>query len=274
MNAARLFVALPMLLLAASLAFGSDVESPIAWETSYAATIKTAKAGGKPILFKFYTGWCPHCVRMNKTTWMNEDIAKLSESFVAGKINADVDKVPVKRYRLSGYPTVIVAEPGGEQVLRLEGYKSAKVVAGYLKTYLKKQDEIHGAFATLRESKNDATAQLELGDFYRSVGLGKFAVKRYESVLKNGSGEQVASAAAGAGHCLAKKEEFKQALKMLEKGMSAAGDRPSADFMLAMARTHAGLGQASEAKSWFDRIVKEHGTSPEAKKARTELAAL
>ena len=109
-----------MLLGLALPALAGAGDSPIAWETSYAATIKAAADSGKPALMKFYTSWCPHCTRMEKTTWVDETVAGLAEEFVAGKINADVEKVPVKRYGLKGYPTVIVAEKGGEQVLRLE----------------------------------------------------------------------------------------------------------------------------------------------------------
>ena len=140
---AALLFALPALATAGD-AKKSDAEKeePIDWVGSYAKAIERGESEDKPIVFKFYTGWCPHCVRMDKTTWLDEGVAELCESFVSAKVNADVEKVPVKRYQLKGYPTVIIAEPGGDQVLRLEGYKNAKQVGAYLKTYLKNEDEI------------------------------------------------------------------------------------------------------------------------------------
>ena len=110
---ARTLLAASLALLVSLPATAGEGEEPISWETSYATTMKGSEESGKPSLMKFYTAWCPHCVRMDKTTWKDEKVVKLAESFVSGKINADVDKVPVKRYRLKGYPTVIVAERGG-----------------------------------------------------------------------------------------------------------------------------------------------------------------
>jgi thioredoxin-like negative regulator of GroEL len=269
---ARITPAAFILLSLALPALAEDGDSPITWETSYSATIKGAADSGKPALMKFYTAWCPHCVRMDKTTWVDDSVAKLAESFVAGKINADVDKVPVKRYQLKGYPTVIVAEKGGEQVLRLEGYKSEKAVAAYLKAYLNNQEMIDSAFDRLRVDREDPSARLDLGSFYRKAGLSKQAAAEFERAMKKATGDQLLAAAGGAGTCLVKKEQWKPALKALEKGLSA-GD-PTPEMMLAFAETYAGLGKTSDAKSWRDRLLAEHGGSEEAKLAKERLASL
>ena len=248
--------------------------STVEWQHSYSGAIKSAKKESKPLLFKFYTGWCPHCVRMDRTTWTDAKVGELAGSFIAAKVNADVEKVPVKRYGLTGYPTVVVAEPGGEEVFRLEGYKGAKAVATYLQTYLDNEDEIASAFGRLRERRNDPAALLALGRFYEKVGLRKSAVTRYEKAMKSAEGDQWLEACIGAGHCLWARKDFKAALKHVEKGLAQAGDSPPPRLLLTMGRLQAGLGRTQDARSWLGRVISEHAASPEAEEAREEIAKL
>ena len=269
---ARTLLAAVLLSALSATAFAGEGEEPIAWETSYAAVMKAAEESGKPALMKFYTGWCPHCTRMDKTTWVDEGVAELADDFVAGKINADVDKVPVKRYQLKGYPTVIVAEKGGEQVLRLEGYKDAKAVSSYLKAYLANVDDVNAVFDRLRTDRDDPAARIDLGRFYRKVGLSKQAAEEYERAMKKADGELLLAAAGGAGACWVKKEEWKEALHALEKGLKAGS--PTPEMMLALAEAHEGLGKTKDARQWRDRLLAEAAGSEEAKLAQERLGSL
>ncbi|MEM7246303.1 MAG: thioredoxin domain-containing protein [Acidobacteriota bacterium] len=251
-----------------------NVKSTVDWGTSYAGAVKSAKADDKPLLFKFYTGWCPHCVRMDNSTWKDVKVGEISKAFTAAKVNADVEKVPVKRYSLVGYPTTIVAAPGGEEVFRLEGYKDAKTVGLYLKTYLKHADDVGAAFAKLRDDRNDADAHLALARFYRTVGKTKRAIARYEKAMKNATGDAWLEACVGSGACLAKKKEYKAASKQLKKALGQAGDSPSAELMLAMGQTEQGLGRNDAARGWYQKVVSGHAGTEEAKKAEKALGSL
>lgn len=252
----------------------TDSAAAIAWETAYAAAVKKAQADERPLLLKFYTGWCPHCVRMDRTTWKDDKVAKLAESFVAAKVNADVEKVPVKRYHLTGYPTVIVAEPSGEEVLRLEGYKNAEVIAAYLQAYRGKEKEIAAAHAALRQDRRDAEAHLTLGRFYRDVGLHDRAEGAFKSALKAAEGGAWLEATTGAGECLVEKGEFKAAAKLLEPALERAGAAPPAALLLAVGRARAGLGRTEDARGAWNRVIAAHDGTPEADRARSLLAAL
>ena len=207
------------------------------WKTSYSTALKDGEAGKKPILFDFHTGWCPHCTRMDKTTWKDEKLVKLAtDSFVVAKINADVEKAPVSRYRLTGYPTVIVAEPGGDQVLRMEGYKDAAAISAALKAYLGSADKLTTAFATLRTDKKNVDALMTVGNFHASVGL------------------------------------HSQAGESFQKALKAAGDAPSAALLLALVKSEAAQGRADSANGYRDRLTKSYPGSPEANEAEKALA--
>jgi thiol-disulfide isomerase/thioredoxin len=249
-------------------------KDPIPWETSYGDACKKATESGKPLLFKFYTGWCPHCTRMDKTTWLDPGVAKLATSFVAGKVNTDVEKVPVQRYRLVGYPTVVVADPGGDEVLRLEGYKDATAVSAYLKAYLTKAPELKAAFDSLRRDPTDAAAHVKVADFYASVGLDDRAADTYARASKTAQGPVLVAAATGAGSCLVKAGKFKAALKALEPAKAAAGTAPTPALLLALGQAEAGAGNGAAAKGWLDQILSQHAGTPEAEAAKKTLATL
>lgn len=246
-------------------------DEPIAWAGSYADAVKTAEAEDRPLLFKFYSGWCPHCVRMDRTTWKDETVAELAESFVAAKVNADVEKVPVKRYSLTGYPTVILAEPGGEQVLRLAGYKNATVISAYLTAYLKHADDVHAAFERLRADRKDAAGQLALGDFYAAVGLHAQAAERYE---KAADGDEPVLAAIGAARgavALLEQDEAKAASKLLRRAENAPAEAEPA-VLLARGRLEAAQGNEPAARRAWEALVARHADSVEAEAARGLLS--
>jgi thioredoxin-like negative regulator of GroEL len=244
----------------------------IPWQTSYATATKAAQGASKPILFDFHTGWCPHCTRMDKTTWKDPAVAKLAEKFVVAKINADVEKVPVSRYKLTGYPTVIVAEPGGEQVLRLEGYKDGPAISAALTAYLASATEIQGAFKTLASDKKNAGALLAMGDFYSKAGVHSQAADSYVKAAKTAQGPDRVRAEAGAGSALVKAGRAKEATKILTAGLAAAGPGATPGMWLAMGEAEAAQGRADAARQWFEKVVAAAPESPEAAAAKKALA--
>lgn len=270
---------LPCLLLLAPALLARAEDKPAAatsmpWGTSYPAALKKAEADKKPILFDFHTGWCPHCTRMDKTTWIDAGLIKLATgSFVVAKINADVEKAPVSRYRLTGYPTVIIAEPGGDPILKLEGYKDAAAITAALKAYLGSADALREAFATLREDKKNADALLAVGEFYTSVGLHSQAAETCLKAVKGATGEPLVRASTAAGRALVKAGKADEARKILAQGLAAAGPSAPAGLLLAAGQAEAAAGKPDAARSYFDRVVTEHPGSPEAEAAAKALGA-
>lgn len=274
-----LALALALAPAAAGAAEGAPAPAPTAaaaampWETSYSAALKRAAADDKPILFDFHTGWCPHCTRMDKTTWKDPGLVKLAtESFVVAKINCDVEQVPVSRYRLVGYPTVVLADASGDQLARVEGYADAARITGLLRAYAKSKDALAGALAKLEADKKDVDALMTLADFQASAGLHDQAADAYLKIAKGQQGPRLVKACTAAGDCLRLAGKAEQATKTLAKALEAAGDAPTPALMLAMAANEKALGRQDQAKTWFQRILSEHPTSPEAASAQTALA--
>lgn len=248
-----------------------EAKELVAWESSYSTVLKKAEASGQPVLFDFTTGWCPHCTRMDKTTWKDAKVAELTRKFVAGKVNCDTEKVPVARYRLTGYPTVVVADPAGDQVLRYEGYQDAAAIGKALEAYLAQADALKAAMATLRQDSGDPAANIVVGSLLASLAQHDRAADRFAKALKKSSGPELVSAAVGAARAYNATGKFKQAAKALEPAVAAAGASPPPALLLAQAETEAGLGQADAARALYERLKSEHPASPEATQAAKAL---
>jgi thioredoxin-like negative regulator of GroEL len=244
------------------------------WTTSYSASLKDAESGKKPLLLDFHTGWCPHCTRMDKTTWKDAALIELAtKHFVVAKINADVEKAPVSRYRLTGYPTVIVAEPGGDQVLRMEGYKDAAAITAALKAYLGSADQLAAAFAALRADKKDSSALMTIGRFHASVGLHAEAAESFLKALKSSTGAAAADAAGAAASSLVRAGKAGEAEKTVRQGLEVAGAAPTAALLLAAGQVETAQGRAEAARSYYQRVVSEFAASPQAAEAQKALGA-
>jgi len=67
------------------------------------------------------TEWCSACKRLDETVFSRPDIARASGDFVPVRVDGDKRPDLVKRFSVSGYPTVIFLRPGGEEIGRVRG---------------------------------------------------------------------------------------------------------------------------------------------------------
>ena len=93
------------------------------WYEDFDKAMAESKASGKPVMLDFYTQWCTWCKKLETDTFMNIEVASLSDQFVCAKIDADKNRPLVVKYTVRGYPTVVFLNPNGE---------TSKIVSGYL----------------------------------------------------------------------------------------------------------------------------------------------
>ncbi|HRD84257.1 MAG TPA: thioredoxin family protein, partial [Rubrivivax sp.] len=89
-----------------------------------------ARAQGKPLLLYWGASWCPPCNQLKATLFNRQDFASQSKSFVA--VHVDGDRPGAQklgsRFKVSGYPTVVLFSADARELTRLPGEVDAEQV--------------------------------------------------------------------------------------------------------------------------------------------------
>ena len=82
-----------------------------------------AKQSGKPVFLYWGAVWCPPCNQVQATLFSRPDFAERSRAFIPVYVDGDkpgAQKV-ASRFKVAGYPTMILFKPDGSEVTRLPG---------------------------------------------------------------------------------------------------------------------------------------------------------
>lgn len=107
--------------------------TPFPWGHDLAAAQARARAAHRSVLIDFETTWCGPCKSMDDWIWTDAEVAALlNAGFVGVKLDGDVEKALVGRFKVAGYPTMIVLDSGGVETRRMVGYQSSKEILAQL----------------------------------------------------------------------------------------------------------------------------------------------
>jgi len=109
-----------------------EEESGLVRWRSHEQAAAASRTENKPLLYDFTAAWCPPCRRLDAEGWGDSRVAALvNESFVParvvdreredGKNPAWIDDLQ-KRYKITSFPTLVVADAEGREVGKFEGY--------------------------------------------------------------------------------------------------------------------------------------------------------
>ncbi len=111
---------------------------PAAADADIDRAFARARAENKPVLLYWGASWCPPCNQLKATLFNRQDFAVLSRSFVAVHVDGDrpgAQKLGT-RFKVSGYPTVVLFTPQGQEITRLPGEADAPQVMAVLQNGL------------------------------------------------------------------------------------------------------------------------------------------
>ncbi len=98
--------------------------SGIAWEKGDVdAAFAKARAQNKPVFLYWGAVWCPPCNQVKATLFNRQDFIERSRFFVPVYLDGDSRSAQKQgaRFRVGGYPTMILFTPDGTEITRLPG---------------------------------------------------------------------------------------------------------------------------------------------------------
>ena len=112
--------------------------------------------------------WCPPCNQLKATFFNRQDFAALSKSFVAVHVDGDrpgAQKLG-RRFKVSGYPTVVLFTPDGAEITRLPGEADAPQVMAVLQLGLAGGRPVKAVLADALAGKTLPANEWKLLAFY------------------------------------------------------------------------------------------------------------
>jgi uncharacterized protein YyaL (SSP411 family) len=95
----------------------------IAWMEDHDKALDTAKKEDKPVFLLLYAPWCSWSKKIMDESMEDPRIKAMKDRFIWAKVNSEEQKDLYEFYEQKGYPLVVIVNPEGEVVKRIDGYK-------------------------------------------------------------------------------------------------------------------------------------------------------
>ena len=96
------------------------------WSTDLNSSLKESEKSNKLVFIDFYADWCGYCKELNKVTFTDQKVKeKFAQKYVLVKINGDLYPDLTSKYKVYGYPTLLILDSNGNEIKRQTGFVSA-----------------------------------------------------------------------------------------------------------------------------------------------------
>lgn len=139
------------------------------------------RAGGRPAHGSVIRGdILSPCARMEEDVWGHAETARAAARFVSVLVPEGSTRDVHRRYEVGTLPTALVADPWGNEIVRMINYVERERFVRILDAMPASFGPVSAPAQALARDPEDAAARFALGRFYEQAGLREVAEKYYE----------------------------------------------------------------------------------------------
>ena len=197
----RLVVRVFALLLCAAVALvraiPAHADTPgIAWfKGEVADAFVFARATKKPVFLYWGAKWCPPCQQLKSSVFSRGDFIAKSKAFVAVYLDGDDPGAQKwgEKFRVSGYPTVVILRPDEKEITRMAGGVDLSSYAGLLDAALNDLRPMADVVAAMKTNRPPA------GNDCQRLAYYGWELRDYSDLERKALAAELARAAAPCG---------------------------------------------------------------------------
>ncbi|HCE67623.1 MAG: hypothetical protein A2X82_01515 [Geobacteraceae bacterium GWC2_55_20] len=108
----------------------------ISWIDNHDAGLARAKQDNKPVFLLLEAEWCGWCKKTVTETIPDPRIMALKDRFIWVRIDSDKEQQYQKQYGQDGFPMMVLMNPDGSVLKKINGYREARALSEEIKAVL------------------------------------------------------------------------------------------------------------------------------------------
>ena len=128
----------------------------------------------KLVLVDFETEWCVWCDRLDTDTYTDQRVIEFAKkNLISKKIDAEKNNGPQqkKKYRVKGYPTILLLDSEGNEIDRIIGYRPPEEFFNELNRIKNRENTLSDLITRYKQSINNSSVKIDLAEKYILMNL-------------------------------------------------------------------------------------------------------